>query len=161
LVAAPAWLERAWELVLPASIALLTLVAYRWAKKRGREPEPMRLRSFAQLTACVLLAIFCTAKVLSPQYLIWGLPLLVILPEREGAWTFRAFVAALALTQLVYPIGFELVRAATLPGVLLLLARNTILVIMLGRSVLELVPHVLGEPTGSVPEPALLPQPEE
>jgi len=54
------------------------------------------------LTLCVL-AVLCTNRVLSPQYLIWALPLIAIV---EGEYDL-VWLAVCALTTLIFPFAYD------------------------------------------------------
>jgi hypothetical protein len=71
-------------------------------------------------------------KVLSPQYLLWLLPLVaLVIGQKPAKLAFpMALIAALGLTQAVYPGRYdELVRLESLP-IWLLVARNALLVVL-------------------------------
>ncbi len=83
-------------------------------------------------SATLLLAVTLLSKVLSPQYLLWALPGLAVLPLRS--WRAVAavvlFLAALPLTQWIYPLHYgELVRLITPRAVGVLALRNLLLVL--------------------------------
>jgi len=83
-------------------------------------------------SATLLLAVTLLSKVLSPQYLLWALPGLAVLPLRS--WRAIAavvlFLAALPLTQWIYPLHYgELVRLITPRAVGVLALRNLLLVL--------------------------------
>ncbi len=81
--------------------------------------------------ALLVLAAAVLGKVLSPQYVLWVMPFMALLPGRSRATAFAlgAFVAALPLTQWVYPMHYgELVKLLTPQSVAVLAARNLLLV---------------------------------
>jgi hypothetical protein len=112
---APAWLGIVWSVLSLGALAAATVFAYAAVRRHGARIVP-----FVVLFA--LLVVLLGSKVLSPQYMIWLLPLAALLPG------YRLFLPALVLTQLIYPIAFELVTGATLPGIALILVRNALLV---------------------------------
>jgi len=98
------------------------------ASMGGRGPDTVLLAGLATL----LLAVTLLSKVLSPQYLLWALPGLAVLPLRS--WRAVAavvlFLAALPLTQWIYPLHYgELVRLITPRAVGVLALRNLLLVL--------------------------------
>ena len=79
-----------------------------------------------------LLAILCLSKVLSPQFLIWLLPLCAVFPDRQGRRIFVLTLLTAALTHLFIGAGFH--RASQQPGSVLalgmLLTRNAMLLLL-------------------------------
>jgi hypothetical protein len=74
------------------------------------------------------------SKVLSPQYLIWVLPLFAVLPLRPRLTlaALTAFYGALPLTQWIYPLHYgELVQLLTPLPIAVLAMRNIVLVLAL------------------------------
>jgi uncharacterized membrane protein len=113
-----------------AVVALLSMGA-----ARARDPRSLVLASLAAVTA---FAAF--GKVLSPQYLIWVLPLgALALSWRR--WTLAAAVgAATLLTFLEFPSHyFRLVSGHSYPLVLVAL-RDVVLLGVIGLAIRELVP---------------------
>jgi hypothetical protein len=85
-------------------------------------------------TATLVLATAILSKVLSPQYLIWVLPLCAVLPLRPRLIlaALAAFYAALPLTQWIYPLHYgELVQLLTPLSVAVLATRDTLLLLTL------------------------------
>lgn len=82
--------------------------------------------------AATLTAIVAFGKVLSPQYMVWLLPVVLLLPGRRGRLAVAATAIAMGLTQLVFPLLYtDLVeRSAPLP-LWLLVTRNALLVALL------------------------------
>jgi uncharacterized membrane protein len=90
-----------------------------------RDREQLLVGSAAAVAVWVLFG-----KVLSPQYLLWLLPLVALVVGRKPAkLAFPVtLVAALGLTQAVYPRRYdELIRLDSLP-IWLLVARNALLI---------------------------------
>jgi len=131
-VGAPRWLATAMTALLLAglaAVALLVLVrARRLRADISLDNNAAAGRLLAWSSVATLSWVLITSKVLSPQYLLWCAPLFAALPGDDGARLARRFVWLLALTQLIFPIGYELVNQATLPGIALLLGRNLLLV---------------------------------
>jgi hypothetical protein len=124
-----------WNLVgtVPNAVAALqtaalaaTLVALWWRFARGpRGADELLVASAAAVAAWLVFG-----KVLSPQFLLWLLPLVVLVASRRRVWLAPVLLAALGLTQAVYPARYDaLVRLEALP-VALLAARNALLVLL-------------------------------
>jgi uncharacterized membrane protein len=128
-----------------AAVLLVWLVFARGS--RGR--EQLLVGSAAAVAVWILFG-----KVLSPQYLLWLLPLVALVVGRSlPKLTLPAvLVAALGLTQAVYPGRYEeLVRLDKLP-IVLLLARNVLLVALAVALVVRLQRESVAEEVGGEPE---------
>jgi hypothetical protein len=82
--------------------------------------------------ATLVLAAAILSKVLSPQYLIWVMPPIALLPLRSRLTTLAlaAFYVALPLTQWIYPLHYgELVQLLAPLPVAVLATRNMVLVL--------------------------------
>lgn len=110
---------------LVASIALIAVLFFRRMRDPGDGDDG---RAIIVAIAATLLACVVTGKVVSPQYLAWLIPMVLVIPGRSGAITAGLSTLALPLTQLVFPLLYQdlVQRAAPLP-VALLLMRNLIL----------------------------------
>jgi Glycosyltransferase family 87 len=112
-----------------SAMALAGLTAlWFWFARRPRTPEMLVRASAAAV--CLLVAF---GKVLSPQYLIWLIPLVPLVRGRRGYAAGGLFAAALVLTQLWFPkhywnlvFGFGGYESA------LVLARDLVLIALLG-----------------------------
>ena len=115
-------------LAVALSIAQIAVLAWLWIRfARTREtPSPAALVVYA---AAVLTTFVGLGKVLSPQFLIWLVPV-VVLARR---WSANAMLAAaLVLTQLWFPFRYwDLVRDLDLRVAWLVLARDLVLVALL------------------------------
>ncbi len=133
------WWLRRWRdaraVPTPPGLALAGEAASRSVSSRGAGPIGARMGPDMALlagSATLLLAVTLLSKVLSPQYLLWALPGLAVLPLRS--WRAVAavvlFLAALPLTQWIYPLHYgELVRLITPRAVGVLALRNLLLVL--------------------------------
>jgi hypothetical protein len=86
------------------------------------------------LAACALAvaAFVAFGKVLSPQYLIWLVPLVALVPGRAGAVAGLLFFGCCALTQLWFPTRYwDLVGLEGAP-IAMLAARDALLVVLAG-----------------------------
>jgi hypothetical protein len=109
------------------SLAQVAVVLWLWTRfARGREPSRYELAAYS---AAVLTAFVALGKVLSPQFLIWLVPV-VPLARRYGANAL--LLAALVLTQLWFPFRYwDLVREFDPLASWLVLARDLVLVALL------------------------------
>ncbi|HSL00065.1 MAG TPA: glycosyltransferase 87 family protein [Rubrobacteraceae bacterium] len=124
--------ELAGSLSLPLTAVLLaatTLLAYR-EHRVGR----LEYAQFPRYAAALILAFMLGSKVLSPQYLIWLLPLVplgaVSLARLAGPGVSLLFLAACWTTTLVFPLHYGDLLQLRAPGPDLLLLRNALLVVL-------------------------------
>jgi hypothetical protein len=108
----------------------------RAAGDRHREAPGVRELVLASLAACAGFALF--GKVLSPQFVIWVLPLGAL----AFAWRMRALAAAVALvavlTQIEFPAHYFDVVAREPLAIALVVARNLALAAVIALSLREL-----------------------
>ena len=124
------------QLTLPALLIAAAFVALLHLRAFAAPPAARTCAVAALLTALSLLAWLVTARVFSPQYMIWLAAPLAVLGTLPGAPLARldlALVAAAALlTHLIYPLGYEavLVERHPLQAIFLVIAtlRDALLV---------------------------------
>ena len=114
-VRTPAAMDALWSLVLPLTIAaaVLAIVRSPAGSSSFRDPAPERRGSgvatraqvYVTWTTAVVVWILVTSKVLSPQFLIWLLPLCPLVRD-VSSWA--GALAAALLTQTVYPYLYDL-----------------------------------------------------
>jgi uncharacterized membrane protein len=104
-------------------VAALVAVWLLYTRTRGTR------EGFLRASAAALVAFIAFGKVLSPQFLIWLIPVVPLVRGRRGVWAAAAFAAALVLTQLWFPDRYwhYVNTFAALPS-WLVLARDVILV---------------------------------
>jgi uncharacterized membrane protein len=115
-------------LAVALSVAQIAVLAWLWLRfARSREtPSPAMLAVHA---AAAITAFVALGKVLSPQFLIWLVPV-VVLAHRWSANTMLA--AALVLTQIWFPFRYwDLVRELDPRVSWLVLARDLVLLALL------------------------------
>jgi hypothetical protein len=113
----------------PALLVACLVIYWRWWRGRsGQDPDESLLLG----TAALVLSAAILSKVLSPQYLLWTLPPLALLPTRSW-WTraaLCAFYCALPLTQWLFPDHFgDLVVLLEPQAVVVLALRNLLLLL--------------------------------
>jgi glycosyl transferase family 87 len=104
------------------------LFMYR-AHRRGTAGQ----RAFPRYAAALILAFMLGSKVLSPQYVIWLLPLVPLSAGGALSLVLSAiFLAICYLTTQVFPLHYDDLLNLRFPGPDLLLARNLLLVLLWG-----------------------------
>lgn len=112
------------------TLVLLTvtgLVMYREYRRLGK----LGVKDFPRHAAALILAFMLGSKVLSPQYMIWLLPLVPLgAGGAAGAAMCVVFLVVCLLTTQVFPTHYADLLAFRYPGPELLLARNLLLVVL-------------------------------
>jgi hypothetical protein len=89
--------------------------------------------AFPRYAAALILALMLGSKILSPQYVIWLLPLVPLsVGGVSGLGVSAVFLAACYLTTQVFPIHYYDLLNLRYPGPQLLLARNLLCVLLWG-----------------------------
>jgi hypothetical protein len=127
------------------SLAMVVAVVGVWWWDRSRESEPRVLLPLTAVAA--LVACFVNAKVFSPQYLVWVLPLGAGLSCLAGRRSLLLLVAAMLLSQLIFPISYEALSALAGWAFALVAVRNTVLALW----VASLVGRLTAKAQASVP----------
>jgi hypothetical protein len=112
-------------LVLP-----LSLLAVYWMIHRHLRTRPLSAQDLVSHMLLVVIVLVATSKVLSPEYLVWLLPLVPLFSGRfkYGAW--GVFFAVGVLTYMVYPLRYADLIWLHPGAIALLLERNVLLVIL-------------------------------
>ena len=74
--------------------------------------------------AMALAGIWIASPVLSPQYLVWGLPVFLFVTKRAARWLY---LLALGVTRVEYPACYPIIAHLSLPGLCILTVRNGLL----------------------------------
>ena len=105
-----------------------------WSFARG----PARTATFVRAVAAAVCAFVAFGKVLSPQFLIWLIPVVPLVRGRRGLWASGLLLGALVLTQTWFPFRYFRLALDFEAGLSwVLLARDLVLVAL----ALLLVPH--------------------
>jgi hypothetical protein len=122
-----AWPDALARLTLPLTVAGIAAlcVLERRAGEAGDEPARIERLACAALAATVVL--WLTGKVFSPQYLTWGIPLVLAIPGRRGLLAVWIAILSLALTQVYYRGFYDQVFDQRPVGVLAVLLRQAVL----------------------------------
>lgn len=116
-----------WLGTASVAVAVLVLVALWVAYARGTQ-TPARLLRYAAAATCAFVAF---DKVLSPQFLIWLVPLVPLVRGRRGLASAGLLAGALVLTQVWFPWRYwDYANHFHLAGVVL--ARDLVLVALVG-----------------------------
>ena len=113
------WSESVAKVALPLQAIALGFVVRRAYRSRGSEPIRNSLAA--------ILAFVVFGKVLSPQYLLWMIPLFACLTGRMGAQSRRLFFVACIATTMIFPLGFHWMIELRSWAVGLLFYRNLLL----------------------------------
>jgi Glycosyltransferase family 87 len=104
-------------------VAVITGIWVAFARGRGGREALVRA------SAAMLSAVVALGKVLSPQFLIWLIPVVPLVRGRRGLWACALLLAALVLTQLWFPFRYFRLAIGFEAGLSwLLLARDLVLV---------------------------------
>ena len=129
-------------------IGLLCAIAWSlWiGLRRARPPGDARL--FVAACAATIVALLVAGKVLSPQFLIWLLPVAFLVAGRYGPAAFAIAAAAMLLTLAYFPDRYwDLVALEPVPIALLVL-RDTALIALLAACWPR--PSIAGRPLGRI-----------
>ncbi len=125
----------------PLTLACLAVVYARtWIRVQNAPSVGAARLAALQGVAGALVAVMVLGRVFSPQYLVWLIPLGALLAVSRGGASPGLLVAALALTQVVYPATYAALQQLRPWACGLVLLRNALLVIWiwhLGRGPLE------------------------
>ena len=108
-------------------LLILLLIGYWYIFRRTKpgKSQSTRIGAYALLVICIVLI---TSKVLSPQYLIWLMPLVPLLVQRGRYIILGVFILTGAITYYLFPHAYlELIDLKTVP-VIFLFIRNLLLV---------------------------------
>jgi Glycosyltransferase family 87 len=153
------------SLVLTLGLVVLVVACAVWCARLLARAHPSRdVEILIAGAAATMVALTVTGKVLSPQYMIWLLPVTMLVPGRYGRAAMATMVAAMLLTQAFFPvhywdlvhlhtvdIGWLVIRNLTLIGLLVLCwPRAALGTLPIGGQVIGRGPHaakVTGPPT--------------
>jgi hypothetical protein len=111
--------------LLAAVVAIAATLAV--LLRRGRH-GPGDARLFLAAAAATMAALLAGGKVLSPQFLIWLLPVGFVVAGRYGGWTFLGTIVAGMLTASYFPHAYWRLVALEQGPIALLVLRDAALV---------------------------------
>ncbi len=113
-----------WSTILNVAIVVL-VCAIAWLRWRG---QPRRARTELPLAVTAVLALLLgTARVFSPQFVVWLLAaaaVAVAVTPSLTRWVVPALAIVVVLTVLGYPLGFDLLRQGARWPAVVLVCRN-------------------------------------
>lgn len=115
---------------LLSATALVSLLQMR---KEAAQTGQVRTETLIGSLTAILVAFIVTNKVFSPQYMIWLLPFVPLLPSR----LVRPFTAAFVLTIVLFPFAFDSLLMGQPWAIGLLVSRNLLMVWLLGKVILS------------------------
>jgi uncharacterized membrane protein len=108
------------------SVAQLAVLTWIWLRR------PASAEALVRFGAAALVAFVALGKVLSPQFLVWLVPLVPLVAGRRGVQASALLALALVLTQLWFPYRYwELALEFDEAASALVLARDLVLVALL------------------------------
>jgi hypothetical protein len=116
---------------------LLLLIAY-WFIFRQIKPGKSQ---FSRLGAYALLVVgitLTTSKLLSPQYLIWLIPLAPLVFSKWRVMTLGVFVAIGILTYYIFPVQYLALLSQNEGPVIALFTRDVLIIVLTGLAVVSL-----------------------
>lgn len=109
----------------------LAAVAWQWARKQPALQPEQQARALCSWMTVSIFAVLATAKILSPQFFIWCLPLVAVLPGQNGQRLYRCMLVAALLTQICFPCLYGPITRLSPPALTVLFCRNATLVVLL------------------------------
>jgi len=112
-------------------LALIALVYWRFYRQRSANPNPEEKTALVNFTATAVLAFIIAGKILSPQFLLWLLPVVPLVTGRGREVTWLVFLAACFATYFVFPVHYlELIPSPQSLVSIVLVLRNALLVVL-------------------------------
>ena len=93
------------KIPVPLTLAAIAALAARELRAEGPGDEFARIERITCAAVAATAVLWLGGKVFSPQYLTWGIPLVLAIPGSRGVRASRIALVALVLTQ-VYHRGF-------------------------------------------------------
>ena len=112
------------NVVIVAFVVIACLLAFRRDVREYGSVQPTTLVTYLTAT---LLAVILINKVLSPQYLVWLLPFVALLPGSQSLF----LLGVLVLTTFIYPLNFAPLIDMRWQAVIALNIRNLLLLVLL------------------------------
>ncbi len=126
-----AWPDALARLSLPLTAAGIAALCFLEWRAGDAPDEPARIERLACAALGATLVLWLTGKVFSPQYLTWGIPLVLAIPGRRGIVAIWIAILGFTLTQVYYRGFYDLVFDQRPVGVLTILLRQAVLAALL------------------------------
>jgi uncharacterized membrane protein len=116
---------------LSVLVLIVSLAATYWFVYRRSVREPTSVESLAAACSLVVVVVLAASKVLSPQFMIWPIPLLALLarPGRLAIWSTFAVVGV--LTYYIFPTRYDALLAGDGATIAVLVFRNILLLVVI------------------------------
>ncbi len=114
-----------------ALVALVLVIAVRCAQLLARAHPTRATEVLMCGAAATMVCLTVTGKVLSPQYMVWLLPVIPLVAGRYWRAATATFVAVLILTQMEFPNYYWDMVALHRTEIAILVARNVLLIALL------------------------------
>ncbi len=134
-------------------LLLIFLVSTYWYVYFRNHSGQINIMTLGTYSFLIILIVLITSKILSPQYLIWLVPLL---PLVVGKWRYAVWVMfpiAGALTYVLFPHIYRQLINFTTTAIIVLAIRNLLLILMALVTVLSL--RTVQEPVAKREEPLI------
>jgi hypothetical protein len=132
----------------PLTILGIAALAVRERRARAAADEAGRIARVTCAALAATVVLWLGGKVFSPQYLTWGIPLVLAIPGRRGVQAIWIAVVALTLTQVYYRGYYSSLIAQTFPGLFTVLVRQAVLAFLLAFVAVRAGDGVLASSTG-------------
>jgi uncharacterized membrane protein len=110
-------------------LELLLLVSY-WLIYRRIKTEKYHFEELAAFSLLVIAVTLIASKVLSPQYMIWPMPLIPLLTNNKRYIISALFIIVAVMTYYVYPLHYAELGDIRSPVVIVLFVRNILLILL-------------------------------
>ena len=127
--------------LLPVAVVLMAVILaacylrFRQDLRLTGSVTPERIVAYLAL---VVLALIVTNKVLSPQYLVWLVPVMALLRRNQAL----LFIAACVATIAVFPLGYKMLLGLEPAMILVLNVRNALLIVLVGWLLVQHAPNL-------------------
>ncbi len=117
------------KITLPLTLAAIVLLSLRELRAGPPRDEFARIERITCAAVAATVALWLGGKVFSPQYLTWGIPLVLAIPGSRGVLASRVALVALVLTQIYHRGYYSLLAEQRFVGLFTGLARQAVIVL--------------------------------
>jgi hypothetical protein len=119
------------KLALPITLAGVGVLVVLVHRASERQPERDRIARVTRAALAGTIVVWLGGKVFSPQYLTWGIPLVLAIPGRRGVRAVWIAVLAMAVTQLFDRGYYDHLVEQAFVAVYTVVARQIVLIALL------------------------------